>query len=138
MVRNQSLAIAAGFTLVELLIVIGIVGALSALVVPVGLKQIESARARQEEAMVRGSLEAWVSDAFISGRAVRITANGRSLIVSFAGDDQAKVDMPLDYLFFHPFRTVEVNENGVANPSTLEFSVAGRNESINLNRWQTQ
>jgi prepilin-type N-terminal cleavage/methylation domain-containing protein len=127
-----------GFTLVEILIVIGIIGALAALVAPVGLRQVESARAREEEAMVRGSIEFWVSDAFISGRRARITADGRSLSVSFQERGKSELKLDLNHLFFTPGRVIEVNSNGVASPSTLEFVASGRRGQIDLNRWQSR
>jgi prepilin-type N-terminal cleavage/methylation domain-containing protein len=125
-----------GFTLVELLVVLSIVGLLSALVAPSVGKQWDRARAQEEWLVVQRTVEGLSFRAFTEGRGVTILARGKSLEWTFSG--RTVESLRLDYLFFHPQQTIEINSNGVASADDLQVRQADRVRILKLNQWANE
>lgn len=123
----------AGFTLIELLIVIGIVGLTASLVAPVGLKQVERARADAEWLTLSRTMNGLAFRAFAQGRSLDIAADGTR--IAWEASSGVKGELVLDRVFFPPGQRIRVTRNGVAEPDLLRAAVAGQDRVLKLNSW---
>ena len=71
--------------------------------------------------------------AFAEGRPVQLHAEGGRLEWNMAGVEPRALS--LEHLFFEPAQSVTINGNGIATPAQLTVRRAGRERSIELNRW---
>lgn len=124
---------ARGFTLVELLVVLAILGLLVALVGPLTADRLDKARAQEEWLVLERTVNGLAFRAFAEGRAVELHAEGSRLAWRVAGVEQRTLS--LEHLFFDPAQTVRINGNGIATPAQLTVRRAGRERSLELNRW---
>lgn len=69
---------AAGFTLLELLVVLALVGLLAGVAAPRAMNWVEGARSRSQAAEVAAALEALPARAFFDGQATVIAADTKS------------------------------------------------------------
>jgi len=122
-----------GFTLIELLIVIGIVGLTASLVAPVGLKQVERARADAEWLTLSRTMTGLSFRAFAQGRSLDIAADGTRL--AWQASSGAKGELVLERVFFPPGQRIRVTRNGVAEPGQLHAAVSGEDRVLKLNGW---
>jgi prepilin-type N-terminal cleavage/methylation domain-containing protein len=125
-----------GFTLVELLVVLAILGMLVALVAPLGVRQMDKARAQEEWLVLQRTVEGLAFRAFAQGQDMQIKAQGAEVRWSVAGG-QERV-LVLRHLFFDPTQSVRIDAHGLAEPGTLEVRQAGRQRTLVLNRWLTE
>jgi prepilin-type N-terminal cleavage/methylation domain-containing protein len=121
-----------GFTLVELLIVITIVGLLGSLVGPYGAKLFDRARAQEE----RVEIERWIHrlsmDAFMNGWSTTVDGQGSRIAWSIDGRETGLKD--LRFSFIEPGTTISISRNGIAQPGTLVIVQSGRSFAIDLNK----
>ena len=122
-----------GFTLVELLIVFSIVGLLVALVAPMGVRQMDKARAQEEWLVLDRTIESLAFRAFAEGRAVTLEARGKELEWQVGAEPPRS--LVLNYLFFDPSQRITIDANGLADHDTIEVRQANRPRTIELNRW---
>jgi prepilin-type N-terminal cleavage/methylation domain-containing protein len=121
------------FTLIELLVVFSILGLLVALVGPLGVRQMDKARAQEQWLVLQRTVEGLGFRAFVQGRELRLDANGTEL--TWQTGDQPPHVMVLDRLFFDPPQVVLINSHGLATPETLQVRQSGRARSLALNGW---
>jgi prepilin-type N-terminal cleavage/methylation domain-containing protein len=121
------------FTLVELLIVFAILGALVALVAPLGARQLDRARAQEQWLVLERTVEGLAFRAFAEGREVRLQAAGSQLDWQL-GEEPPRT-LVLDRLFFEPPQELTINAHGLAQPGALELRQAGRPRTLALNGW---
>ena len=124
---------APGFTLVELLVVLAILGLVVALVGPLTADRLDKARAQEEWLVLERTLSGLSFRAFAEGRPVELQAEGGRLAWRVAGAD--KRVLSLEHLFFDPAQTVTINSNGIAAPAQLTVRRAARERILELNRW---
>lgn len=124
---------ARGFTLVELLVVLAILGLAVALVGPLTADRLDKARAQEEWLVLERTVTGLAFRAFAEGRPVELQADGARLAWRVAGAEERVLS--LQHLFFNPAQTVTINANGVAAPRQLTVRQAGRERSLALNRW---
>lgn len=125
-----------GMTLIELLIVIGIVGLTASLVAPVGIKQVARARADAEWLTVQRTINGISFRAFAQGRSFEIEAAGTRLVWKASGGSSG--ELLLGYTFFEPTQRIRVTRNGHSEPEELIASVADRKRRLRLNEWLEQ
>jgi prepilin-type N-terminal cleavage/methylation domain-containing protein len=122
-----------GFTLVELLVVLAILGFVVALVGPLTADRLDKARAQEEWIVLDRTVRGLAFRAFADGREVEIRAEGAELRWKMAGLDERS--LPLEHLFFDEAQVVRINVNGVAAPASLALHQAGRARVLELNGW---
>ena len=122
-----------GFTLVELLVVLAILGFVVALVGPLTADRLDKARAQEEWLVLERTVSGLAFRAFAEGRPVELQAEGGRLTWRVAGADERVLS--LERLFFEPAQTVTINANGIAAPARLTVRRAGLERSLELNRW---
>jgi prepilin-type N-terminal cleavage/methylation domain-containing protein len=122
-----------GFTLVELLVVLAILGFVVALVGPLTADRIDKARAQEEWIVLDRTVRGLAFRAFADGREVEIRAEGAELRWKMAGLEERS--LPLERLFFDEPQVVRINSNGVAVPASLALHQAGRPRVLELNGW---
>lgn len=121
------------FTLVELLIVFAILGALVALVAPLGARQLDRARAQEQWLTLERTVEGLAFRAFAEGREVRVAAAGTELGWQVGGEPPRS--LVLDRLFFDPPQEIRLDSHGLARPAALELRQGGRPRTLALNAW---
>ena len=122
-----------GFTLVELLVVLAILGLVVALVGPLTADRLDKARAQEEWLVLERTVSGLAFRAFAEGRPVELQAEGSRLTWRVAGADERA--LPLKHLFFDSAQTVQINANGIASPAQLTVLRDGRERRLELNRW---
>jgi prepilin-type N-terminal cleavage/methylation domain-containing protein len=122
-----------GFTLVELLVVLAILGFVVALVGPLTADRLDKARAQEEWIVLDRTVRGLAFRAFADGREVEIRAEGAELRWKTAGLDERSLS--LQHLFFDAPQVVRINANGVAEPASLALHQAGRARVLELNGW---
>jgi prepilin-type N-terminal cleavage/methylation domain-containing protein len=122
-----------GFTLVELLVVLAILGFVVALVGPLTADRLDKARAQEEWIVLDRTVRGLAFKAFADGRPVELRAEGAELRWKMAGLEERS--LPLEHLFFDEPQVVRINANGVAEPASLALHQAGRARVLDLNGW---
>lgn len=117
----------------ELLIVFSIVGLLVALVAPMGVKQMDRARAQEEWLVLDRTIESLAFTAFAEGRAVVLDAQGKELQWQLGSDPPRS--LKLNHLFFDPKQRIMIDANGIADHDAIEVRQSSRLRTIELNRW---
>lgn len=106
-----------GFTLIELMVVLVIVGMLAAMVGPLTYRQISGAEARTEFLKFRNHLTALTNQAFTQGLRIEVVMAGRQYTVKSIHQQRV---IKLEEIVL-PNRTFLINHNGY--PSVDHFDV---------------
>ena len=122
-----------GFTLVELLVVLAILGFVVALVGPLTADRLDKARAQEEWIILDRTVRGLAFRAFADGRDVELRGEGTQLTWKLGKDDAQS--LTLAHLFFDTPQVVVINSNGVAEPGRMTLRQAGRERSLELNGW---
>jgi len=121
-----------GFTLVELLVVLTILGLLLGLVGPLAVDRVDKAKSQEEWLVLERTVTGLAFRAFAEGRPVELTGEGAQLSWRIGGEDRV---LPFEKLFFDPRQELLINRNGVASPAVLSLRQAGRERRLELNTW---
>jgi prepilin-type N-terminal cleavage/methylation domain-containing protein len=124
---------AAGFTLVEILIVIVIMGFVVSLVGGIGADRLDRARAREERVSVQRAIEGAAFRAFAQGRETRIETGGDRIVVRPAGTPE--VTLTLEHWKAPAGPEILVSRNGVARPPVLTLRRDEEDYAMDLNAW---
>lgn len=120
-----------GFTLIELLIVIVLLGLAIALVGPLTIKQVDNARARNEQQMLVRWLRQQSFDSFAKQHQQKFIFDGQAIYQHIADQAEPQVVTVFHYLFFIP-QTIIINQNGYVQPDSLTLSINQREQQVNL------
>ena len=123
----------AGFTLIEMLIVVTIIGLLASLVAPFGARVLERARAQQEWISAQRTVDRLTVEAFLSGKEVVVRAEGDGL--SWQIGSSPKIERRYEHLSFSPAQEVRINTSGFADSATIAVLQGRRRAEIRLNYW---
>ena len=121
-----------GFTLVELLVVLTILGLLLGLVGPLAVERVEKAKSQEEWLVLERAVTGLAFRAFAEGRPVELTGEGAQLTWRMGEEERV---LPFEKLFFDPRQELRINRNGVASPASLSLRQAGRERLLELNTW---
>lgn len=119
-----------GFTLVEILLVVVLMSVLIALVAPLGIQQVEKARAQAEWLTLDREIGRLSLDAFIRSDFVTLYAAGKQLEWQF--DDGRKGALEFEQLFFSPEQQVTINPNGIADRLQIEVLQRERRRTLQI------
>lgn len=119
-----------GFTLIELLVVIAVMGAVMALVGPLGTEQVARSERISELKRVEALLEKQAQNAFLQTTPVEIIFNGKSVrILMRATGDIRELDF--EHTFFPP-QQLFINHHGVYSQTELLLQTGNRQVQIKL------
>ena len=117
-----------GFTLIELMIVILVMGLLAGLVAPLTFKQLDKARAKTEFLKLRNTIKSHTTKAFAQGVSYRIDTLGKTLpATSVLGSKSYTfkyLEMPEQFFI--------INSNGFPSIDKLTIDVAGQTRHITM------
>jgi len=119
-----------GFTLVEILLVVVLMSVLIALVAPLGIQQVEKARAQAEWLTLDREIGRLSLDAFVRSDFVTLVAAGKQLEWQF--DDGRKGAIEFEQLFFSPEQQVTINPNGIADRLQIEVLQRERRRTLQI------
>lgn len=119
-----------GFTLIEILLVVVLVSILAALVAPLGVTQVEKARAQSEWLTLDREIGRLSMDAFLSGDFVAIDAAGKQLAWEYRGGKQGSIEF--EQLFFSPAQRITINPNGIADRPEILVLQRDRQRSLKI------
>lgn len=122
-----------GFTLVEMLIVVAIVGLVASLVAPFSARVLERAKAQQEWLTAQRVVDRLAIEAFLSGRPITVTADGAALAWFIHGVSHG--EQRYDYIFFDPGQRVVINESGFADAEQITLHENKQQRHLDLNFW---
>ena len=103
---------------------------LAALVAPLGIEQVEKARAQSEWLTLDREIGRLSLDAFLYGDFVTIYAAGKQLVWEFRGGKQGVIEF--EHLFFSPEQRITINPNGIADRLVIEVLQRDRRRSLML------
>ena len=119
-----------GFTLIEVLLVVLLASILITLVAPVGVVQVEKARAQTEFLELDRQVGRLAMDAFVRSDFVTLHAAGKQLAWEFEGGDRGNIEF--EQLFFAAEQRVVINPNGIADPQVLELQQRERSRTLEM------
>ena len=119
-----------GFTLVEVLLVVLLTSILVALVAPLGIDQVEKARAQTEWLTLEREIGRLSLDAFLRSDFVTIYAAGKRLDWESGGGDQGVIEF--EHLFFSPEQRITINPNGIPNRAEIELLQRDRRRRLSI------
>lgn len=122
--NNRWRSTASGFSLLELLVVLALIGMLTALVAP-NLQQTYSAIAGSgERAEVRRQLERLPLQARLQGDRIMIDADDLAAMA-------ARMDLPEGWLV-SPIDPIRIESSGVCHPAKVQVTGRGTTETLQL------
>lgn len=113
-----------GFTLIELMVVMAIVGILSSLIIPFTVEQVEKTQVKQEIQELHLLLKQIKGETFAKGKAVQLGFYSNTMSLG-------ESDVVFDALRF-PEQTLNVSKMGVVTPSLLEFRISGETRILDI------
>lgn len=119
-----------GFTLVEILLVVLLMSVVIALVAPLGVSQVEKARAQTEWLTLDRAMDQLSLDAFVRGDFVDVVAAGKRLAWEFEGGQRGNIEF--EQLFFLPEQRLTINPNGIADRAEIEVLQRDRRRRLRI------
>jgi len=119
-----------GFTLIEILLVVLLVSVLAALVAPLGIVQVEKARAQSEWLTLDREIGRLSMNAFLRGDFVTVNAGGKQLAWEFSAGKQGVIEF--EHLFFSPRQQITINPNGIADRAEIEVLQRDRRRTLRI------
>jgi prepilin-type N-terminal cleavage/methylation domain-containing protein len=121
-----------GFTLVELLIVMTIVGTLLSLVGPLAIDSLSKAQARSEVLTLHNWIKYQSQRAFITGADVQISLKDKTAELTSAISDKSTREF--EYLIFPP-QVVVLTQHGFIKPDKIIATIVDQDISIDIKGW---
>lgn len=112
-----------GFSLVELLIVMALMGLVLSLVGPLGMKQIERSEAVYESMQLQQLLNRAAQQAYVQAKPVELQLDGKQLLGS--DGQHVLLNQSFSHIFF-PRQLVQINRNGFASQPQISALVRGQ------------
>lgn len=108
-----------GFSLIELLVVISIMAGVMALVGPLTVRSVESARAQTELVSIERWINGWGRKAFLSASAISIKAKNSNLVAEREGQQVDSFDLSM----WQPTQalTLQFSASGLPSLSEVEL-----------------
>ena len=113
-----------GFTLIELMVVMAIVGVLSSLVIPFTVEMVNKAQVKQEVQELSLHIKRIRGETFAKGKRVELVFDGNEMSV---GD----IVVTFEHLQF-PSQQLMVSRMGLVSPATVDYLLADQVMQLNL------
>lgn len=117
-----------GFSLIEIMIVLIIIGALAAIVAPLTVKQLEGSKARSEYLHFRSALKGLTAKAFTRGVSYQVQMKDSNLTVSSVLGKELFVFEQLAL----PELTFYINRNGFPSVDSFKVQLAKQEKVVKL------
>jgi prepilin-type N-terminal cleavage/methylation domain-containing protein len=130
--RQKSTTLTDGFTLVELLIVMSIVGTLLSLVGPLAIDSLSKAQARSEVLTLRNWINYQSQRAFITGTDVQLQLLGKTAELTLSPTQ--KTTREFEYVLFKD-QTILLSKHGFIQPDKITATIVDKDISIDLKTW---
>jgi prepilin-type N-terminal cleavage/methylation domain-containing protein len=115
----------AGFSLIELLVVISIMAAIMALVGPLTVRSVESAQAQTELVSIERWINGWGRKAFLTGSVISVEARNGQLIAETDGES---IDVRALELW-QPAESLQIEFSSAGLPSVTRIELVSGNVS---------
>ena len=115
----------AGFSLIELLVVISIMAAIMALVGPLTVRSVESAQAQTELVSIERWINGWGRKAFLTGSVISVEARNGQLIAETDGES---IDVRALELW-QPVESLQIEFSSAGLPSVTRIELVSGNVS---------
>jgi len=122
---SRSNKLEAGFSLIELLVVISIMAAIMALVGPLTVRSVESAQAQTELVAIERWINGWGRKAFLTGSVISVESRGGQLI---AESDGQSIDARALELW-QPAESLAIEFSSAGLPSVTRIELVSGNVS---------
>jgi prepilin-type N-terminal cleavage/methylation domain-containing protein len=119
-----------GFTLIEILLVVTLMSIVLALVAPLGIKQVDKARAQTEWLTLDRELGRLSMNAFMTSEFITVNAAGKQL--AWESDSGKQGVIEFEQLFFSPDQLLTFNPNGIADPFEITVVQRERQRTLSL------
>ncbi|WP_108947131.1 pilus assembly FimT family protein [Shewanella halifaxensis] len=122
-----------GFTLIELMVILLIMGVLLSLVGPLAVKNVDKTNSRTEELQLKNWFDKVSQSAFYRSQIVTISLQGRAVNATVdVAASKVKIDsIMFDSLFFPP-QELELNKNGFFKQESVNYQSADKRFKITL------
>lgn len=122
---SRSNKLEAGFSLIELLVVISIMAAIMALVGPLTVRSVESAQAQTELVSIERWINGWGRKAFLTGSVISVEARNGQLIAETDGES---IDVRALELW-QPVESLQIEFSSAGLPSVTRIELVSGNVS---------
>jgi len=119
-----------GFTLIEILLVVLLLSVTLALVAPLGVEQVDRARAQSEWLTLDREIGRLSANAFLRSEFITVYAAGKELVWESDAGEQGVI--VFEHLFFAPEQRLTINPNGIAEPMEIEVLQRDRQRTLSL------
>lgn len=117
-----------GFSLIEIMVVLIIIGALAAIVAPLTIKQLQSSEARSEYLHFRSTLKGLTAKAFTRGVSYQVQMKDSTLTVSSVLGKELFVFEQLTL----PEQVFYINRNGFPSMDSFKVQLAKQEKVVKL------
>ena len=122
---SRSNKLEAGFSLIELLVVISIMAAIMALVGPLTVRSVESAQAQTELVSIERWINGWGRKAFLTGSVISVEARNGQLIAESDGESIDARALEL----WQPAESLQIEFSSAGLPSVTRIELVSGNLS---------
>ncbi|GAA0353885.1 hypothetical protein GCM10009092_17790 [Bowmanella denitrificans] len=122
-----------GFTLLELIVVLSIVGLLMSLVGPALFTTLDKVRVQSEVRKLEGVIFKLSNQAFLYGREIDVVLEGQHCQFFFQGEEKKQSLLQFEHIHF-PRQTFSVNSHGFLSVSEVNYSVDDVLWAMDLNK----
>jgi len=119
-----------GFTLIEILLVVLLLSVTLTLVAPLGVEQVDKARAQSEWLTLDREIGRLSMNAFLQSEFITVHAAGKELVWESDAGEQGVI--VFEHLFFSPEQRLTINPNGIAEPMEIEVLQRDRQRTLSL------
>ncbi|QLE86114.1 type II secretion system protein [Shewanella sp. Scap07] len=121
-----------GFTLIELIVVLVIMGTLLSLVGPLAVRNVDKMNVRTEEMQFKNWLDKVSYTAFNRGQPLLVSLEGRIASANIVGEKEVIVDeIQFASLFFQP-QMIALNKNGFYSKTQATYQLGAERYAIEL------
>jgi prepilin-type N-terminal cleavage/methylation domain-containing protein len=120
-----------GFTMMELMVVMAIMGGLMALVGPALMNSYQKMQVQSETRKLRQSLSKVSYKAFLAGKPITIELTASTLKYFYTSEPQKKHSQQYQHIYFET-QTLAINANGFIDNTHVEYTADEKLQRLSL------